>query len=287
VEAGVSAPGAPAGDEGRTPDRAPAPSPVESTDAPEPPLFDRHLVLEQLGGWRGMVDATLPTVAFIVANALDGLRTGIWAALGAALLIFLLRLIRRESVQQAVSGLLGVGIAVDIAAASGQARDFFVVGILRNAAVGAILLGSIAVRRPLVGVIAEFLAPSHLGAMASHRLPGLTRRIEQASASLHRRTEPATRGEPDPQPERHWRDDPHMLRAYTWLTVMWGGTFVVRAIVAWLIYRVSEHDVTALGTVSLALGLPVTAVEVVVTLWVVSRLHRHRCPDPTDERPPA
>jgi len=26
------------------------------------------------------------------------------------------------------------------------------------------------------------------------------------------------------------------------------------------------------------LGLPLTAVVVVITLWVVSRLHRHRCP---------
>jgi choline-glycine betaine transporter len=71
-----------------------------------------------------------------------------------------------------------------------------------------------------------------------------------------------------------------MLRAYAWLTVLWGGTFVVRAVVTWLLYLQSEHDVTALGTVSLLLGLPVTAVEVVVTLWVVSRLHRHRCPEP-------
>ena len=247
-----------------------------AADAPEAPIFDRHLVLEQLGGWRGMVDATVPTVAFIVANAIDGLRTGIWAALGVALLVFVLRLVRRESVQQAVSGLLGVGIAVAIAAASGQARDYFVLGILRNFALGALLLGSIAFRRPLVGVIAEFLAPSHLGAMASHRLPGLSRRIEQASAVLHR-GDPA-RGEPDPEPERHWREDRRMLRAYTWLTVMWGGTFVVRGLVQWLIYRVSEEDVTALGTVSLLLGLPVTAVEILVTLWVVSRLHRHRSP---------
>lgn len=252
--------------------------------APQPPAredplgFDRHLVLEQLGGWRGMLDATLPTVAFIVANAIDGLRTGIWAALGAAILVFLLRLVRRESVQQAVSGLFGVGIAVAIAAASGQARDFFVVGILRNAVVGVILLASIPLRRPLVGVIAEFLAPSHLGAMAAHRLPGLRRKIEEAGATLHHRDPPPARGEPDPDPELHWREDPRMRRAYTWLTVMWGATFVVRGLVAWLIYRVSETDVTALGTVSLVLGLPVTAVEILVTLWVVSRLHRHRSP---------
>lgn len=274
----MSAPGEPA-------DRSSAEAPVTAAtpegtgrEGPDPLSFDRHLVLQQLGGWRGMIDATLPTVAFIVANAIDGLRTGVWAALGAAVLVFVLRLVRRESVQQAVSGLFGVGIAVAIAAASGQARDFFVVGILRNAVVGVVLLGSIPLRRPLVGVIAEFLAPSHLGAMAAHRLPGLRRKIEEASATLHHRAPPPARGEPDPEPELHWREDPRMRRAYTWLTVMWGGTFVVRGLVAWLIYRVSETDVTALGTVSLVLGLPVTAVEILVTLWVVSRLHRHRSP---------
>jgi hypothetical protein len=245
-----------------------------------PLAFDRHLVLDQLGGWRGMVDATLPTVAFIGANAAGGLRTGIWAALGAALLVFLLRLLRRESVQQAVSGLFAVGIAVAISAASGQARDFFVLGIVRNAALGGVLLGSIAFRRPLVGVVAEFLAPSHLGAMASHSLPGLRRRLDRARATLHPDTgdiAPVTgRRDPDPEPERHWRDDPRMLRAYSWLTVLWGGVFLVRALVQGLLYRISENDVTALGTVSLVLGLPVTAAEIVVTLWVVARLHRHR-----------
>ena len=278
-ETGVNETDGRAGPTGPATDPAPTdPAPTETgEDAPPPPLFDRHLVLEQLGGWRGMVDATLPTIAFIVANAVDGLRTGIWAALGVALLIFVVRLVRRESIQQAVSGLLGVGIAVAIAAASGQARDFFVLGILRNVALGAVLLGSIAFRRPLVGVIAEFLAPSHLGTMATHRLPGLSRRIEKASAALHHRPSDAQRGEPDPEPEQHWRDDPRLLRAYTWLTVLWGGTFLVRAVVQWLLYRVSEDDVTALGTVSLVLGLPVTAVEILVTLWVVSRLHRHRC----------
>jgi hypothetical protein len=249
--------------------------------------FDRHLVLEQLGGWRGMVDATLPTLAFIVANAVQGLRTGIWAALGAAVLIFLLRLVRRESVQQAMSGLFAVGIAVAIAAASGQARDFFVFGILRNAAIGVVLLGSIAVRRPLIGVIAEFLAPSHLGSMASHSLPVLRKRLDRARAALHHEVpgdppvDPVTgRRDPDPVAERPWREDPRLLRAYTWLTVLWGVTFLLRVLVQGLLYQ--ANNVELLGTASLVLGLPLTAVDIIVTLWVVARLHRHRCPPATD-----
>ena len=228
-----------------------------------------------------MLDATLPTIAFVVANSIDGLRTGIWAAIAAAVLVFLLRLLRRESVQQAVSGLFAVGIAVAIAAYSGQARDFFVFGILRNVAIGAVLMGSIALRRPIVGYIAEFLAPSHLGALATHSLPGLRRRIDGVGATLHSRppADPDT-GRPvsDPAPERHWRDDPRVLRAYTWLTVLWGATFLLRAAVQGPLYW--QNEVELLGTASVVLGLPLTAVCVVVTLWVVARLHRHRCDEP-------
>ncbi|MCV2488077.1 DUF3159 domain-containing protein [Geodermatophilus sp. YIM 151500] len=236
--------------------------------------FDRHLVLDQLGGWRGMVDVTLPTVAFIVANSIGGLRPGIWAAVAAAVLVFVLRLVRRQSIQQAVSGLFGVAIAVAIAAYSGQARDYFVLGIVRNSAIAAVLFVSVAVRRPVVGYVAEFLAPSHLGAMASHRLPGLRRRIDKA---LHHRpaAEPvAGPRAPDPAPELHWREDPRMVRAYAWLTVLWGSTFALRVAVQAPLYQLNE--VGLLGTASLVLGLPVTALALVVTLWVVARLHRHR-----------
>jgi hypothetical protein len=255
---------------------------------PPPLTFDRHLVLEQLGGWRGMVDATLPTVAFIVANSLDGLRTGIWAALACALLVFVLRLVRRESVQQAFSGLFAVGIAVAIAAFTGKARDFYVPGIIRNAGLTVVLLGSVLVRRPLVGVIAEFLAPSHLGAMAAHRssVPGMRGRVHRARAVLNpsERDPDTGRVKPDPAPELPWREDRRLLRAYGWLTVLWGATFLVRAAVQGYLYLRNESaDATDLGIVSLLLGLPVSAVVIVVTLWVVSRLHRHRAGKAGDE----
>jgi hypothetical protein len=245
--------------------------------------FDRHLVLDQLGGWRGMVDASLPTVAFIVANGIGGLTVGIWAAVAAAVLVFLLRLVRREGVQQAVSGLFAVAVAVVIAARSGEARDFFVLGIIRNAGIGVVLLGSLLVRWPLVGVVAEFLAPSHLGTMSGHRLPSLRSRLK-ATAATEQPAAPADRRAPDAPPERHWREDRRMLRAYGWLTVLWGAVFLLRAVVQWVLYL--QDDVGLLGTSSVVLGLPLTAIELVVTLWVVSRLHRHRAEEPAGQERP-
>jgi hypothetical protein len=136
-------------------------------------------------------------------------------------------------------------------------------------------------------VIAEFLAPSHLGGMASHSLPGLRGRVDRARAALRHEVagdppvDPATgRRDPDPEPERHWREDPRLLRAYSWLTVLWGVTFLLRVLVQGLLYQANQVDL--LGTASLVLGLPVTAAEIAVTLWVVARLHRHRCPPGAD-----
>ncbi|NEK85679.1 DUF3159 domain-containing protein [Blastococcus saxobsidens] len=237
------------------------------------------MLLQQLGGWRGMVDATLPTVAFVVANGIDGLRTGIWAAVISALLVFALRLARKESIQQAVSGLFAVGVAVAIAAASGQARDFFVLGIVRSLVIGVVLLASIPFRWPLVGVAAEFFAPSHVGSMAGHVMPWNRARRAAGTAEVAPVPEPAPPAA-DPEPEQHWRDDPRLLRAYAWLTVLWAATFLLRAGVQWVLYRADEVEL--LGTASVVLGLPLTAVVLVATFWVVARLHRHRAgpPDP-------
>jgi len=52
-----------------------------------------------------------------------------------------------------------------------------------------------------------------------------------------------------------------------------------------LLYQ--RNDVGLLGTASLVLGIPVTAAELLVTLWVVARLHRHRCPEPEQLDAPA
>ena len=90
---------------------------------------------------------------------------------------------------------------------------------------------------------------------ARPRRPG-PRRAAPASRAAATRDR---RREPDPEPERHWRDDPRLLRAYGWLTVLWGVTFLLRALVQGLLYQ--ANDVGLLGTVSLVLGLPVTAVE--------------------------
>ena len=70
------------------------------------------------------------------------------------------RLVRRQSVQQALSGLFGVAIAALIAYRTGQARGYFLYGILTSFGYAAAFLVTLVIRRPVVGLVWEFLDPS-------------------------------------------------------------------------------------------------------------------------------
>lgn len=110
-------------------------------------------LLEQMGGVAGLVYSGLPTVVFVMADAAVGLNTAVALAVGAGAGITLLRLLRRESVQPAVSGLFGVAIAALIAYQTGDAKDYFLVGIWTSFAAAVVFFVSVLVRWPLVGVI--------------------------------------------------------------------------------------------------------------------------------------
>ena len=96
----------------------------------------------------GMLDSGLPVVVFVVVNVVAGLGWAIGAALGAGVLIATIRLVRHRPVTQAISGLIGVGVAAFIAYKLGSARGYFLVGIWTRAAL----------RRGLVGFRADPLA---------------------------------------------------------------------------------------------------------------------------------
>jgi len=112
---------------------------------------------EQMGGPMGLVDSGLPVVVFVVVNAVAGLTWGIVAAVASALIIAVLRLVRGKPVTQAISGLLGVGVAAFIAWKTGSAKGYFLLGIWSYLLYGGALLVSILVRWPLVGVLWESL----------------------------------------------------------------------------------------------------------------------------------
>lgn len=99
---------------------------------------------------RLLVDAVLPPIVFVVAEAVGGLRAGAIAALGLSAVVLVARLLRRERPLYAVSGMAGVALGVGIALWSGDAAGFFLPGILGNAAMAIVSVVSILARRPLI-----------------------------------------------------------------------------------------------------------------------------------------
>lgn len=124
----------------RPPDAEPAPS---------------SAFADAIGGPLGMAEASLPAVAFVVTYTVSGSNLEVSAIAAIALVVVLLvaRLVRRESPRQALAGLIGVVFAAFIAQRSGKAENFFLPGLLANAAYAAAFLVSILARWPLVGVI--------------------------------------------------------------------------------------------------------------------------------------
>jgi hypothetical protein len=153
---------------------------------------------EAVGGPVGIAETTLPAVAFVVAYTASGSDTNTAAAVavGLALALTLVRLVRRESPRHALSGLVGVGFAAFVAAKSGRAENYFLPGLLANAAYASAFLISIAVRRPLVGVVV-----AHLDGEGST-----------------------------------WRDEPRRVRAFTRASWLWAGLFVLRLAVQLPLY---------------------------------------------------
>ena len=114
-------------------------------------------VIDQLGGLSGLIYSSLPILIFVPVNSIWNLTAAIWAALGVAVAIAAWRLFRKDSLQPAISGFLGVGVSAFIAYRTGDAKGYFLFGIYTSLAYGAVFLISILVRWPLVGIIWGYL----------------------------------------------------------------------------------------------------------------------------------
>lgn len=149
-------------------------------------------VLHAVGGWRGLAETILPGFVFLaVLLAGDALGVALLASLGTAAAFTVLRLARRQSLVQAVSGVVGVGVCALFARATGEALDYYVPGFWINT-VSFVGLGiSLLAGWPLLGVFYGYI-----------------------------------RGE-----GTQWRDVPVRLRAYRVATVMLMAMFAARLLV--------------------------------------------------------
>jgi hypothetical protein len=206
---------------------------------PQPDLREnvRQQMLDSIGGWSGALITAIPTTVFIIVNVTSSLRAAIYAAIASALILTVYRLIRRQPIQQALSGLFGVVVAALIAARTGQARGYFLLGIWMSFIYAVPFAVSVVVRRPLIGVLWEFLDPT-----------------------------PAADGDPP------WRQRGPLMRAYTWATLAAAAVFLARGIVQATLYH---RDATGwLAFARIAMSYPLFIAAVGFSFWIVRRARR-------------
>jgi hypothetical protein len=113
--------------------------------------------LDLLRDRRAIVDMGLGPIAFVVVNAVYGLRPAAYAALGLAVAVALWRLAQRAPLTNAIGGVFGTGLAVFIALRTGTAEGYFVPRAVQNAGLALGFAASVAFRRPLLGFFAAAL----------------------------------------------------------------------------------------------------------------------------------
>jgi hypothetical protein len=195
---------------------------------PEPTM------LERVGGVSGLVLAGVPTFAYVIVNAIAGLDAAVVVAVAVSAGLIVFRLVRKQPLQPAVSGLLGVVIAALIAYYTGSAENYFLPGIWISLAMAAAFTVSVLVRRPLVGVIWNLLRSSG----------------------------------PDPQ----WREDRTVLRGFDIATLAFVVLFAARYVVQQWLYDGGHTG--WLAVTRIGMGYPLLGVALLVVFWAVRRANR-------------
>lgn len=192
-------------------------------------------IMAAVGGVRGIIEAVVPTVVFLVLYTVTGeLNMPLAVSVGSTAVFIVIRALQRIALTPALGGLFAIALSAFIAWRSGEASDFFVWGLITNAVYLLVLLVSLAARWPALGLLLGFL-----------------------------------RG--DATSWRSARTDPLKVvtrRRYTQITWMWVGLFAARLLVQAPLYFAQATEI--LGIARLFMGVPFFALIVWFT-WMMVR----------------
>ncbi|MCD1570081.1 DUF3159 domain-containing protein [Agromyces mediolanus] len=155
-------------------------------------------LLTAIGGVRGILEALLPGLVFLVVyssltsfahlETQAALIPALAASVGLAVVFTIARVVVKGQPTQAIAGLVGVLASAGLSLWTGRAEDNYVLGFWTNGVYATVLLVSVLVRWPVIGLIVGFLMNDGLA----------------------------------------WRQDRRKLRAAQFLTLVWVGLFVAR-----------------------------------------------------------
>jgi hypothetical protein len=159
---------------------------------------DREKVLAAFGGKKGLIDSGIPSILFlIVFNVQDDLQQALYASVAVSIVLTIIRLAQRETVQHAFSGLIGALICAWFANRTGNPSDVFLPKLLTNLGYGTVYLIANLAGWPILGLM--------LGPILGENLL--------------------------------WRNDPARKAAYMRTGWLWVGLFFTRIAVQYPIYK--------------------------------------------------
>ena len=161
-------------------------------------MSDQKKVVDALGGKKGLLDSGLPSLVFLIAfNVTKDLQSAATAAIITGLILAILRLVKKDTLQHVVTGLIGVVFCAFLARKTGSAVDYYLPGLIINIVYGSVYLVANVVGLPILGLV--------LGPILGENL--------------------------------HWRKVAERKRAYIKASWLWVGLFASRLIVQYPLYK--------------------------------------------------
>jgi hypothetical protein len=173
--------------------------------APAPKAGAEKTPMQHAFSLRGLVESGLPSVVFVVAFRFTGTRAAAVISLAVALLMVGERLLRKQRVNEAISGVFGVALAAALAGGTGEAKNYFLPEVVAGLAFSAVLLASVGMGKPLLGTLLGAVVP----------------------------------------PFKDWRERPLLRKAFTHVTAVAGVWAAIKALILLSLYLADNVDLLA------------------------------------------
>lgn len=179
--------------------------------------LSKQSLLGAVGGWLGIVEAILPALVFVVLLSIFKQTViAVVAAVSVSVVFLLIQILRRKPLTQAIAGAVGIAISAFLPLRDGgQAADYFIQGFITNSIYLAVLLLSVLVRWPIIGVLVGLLTGDTSG----------------------------------------WRSDKSKMRRFQAATLVWIGLFAARLLVQVPLYFAQATEALGIFRIAMGVPL--------------------------------
>lgn len=177
----------------------------------------KQSVLAAVGGWVGIAEAVLPGTLFVILIAsTKNTSLSVIAAVSLSALFLVRQIVMRKPISQAVAGAAGIAISAFLPLrAGGQAADYFVQGFITNSIYLSVLLLSVLIRWPIIGVLVGVLTGQ----------------------------------------SNSWRKDKGLLKRFTYATLVWISLFGARLLVQVPLYFAQQTELLGIFRIAMGIPL--------------------------------